>query len=252
MSIHEKFILTPITSILEEMIAASSGIGKGIETYSLWDYILQAIFTKMTGFQEQKMKCIDWELATNGFDYRRIFLEQVKERGTYSTYKSKNAVYNELINEILRYSGSDKIDYLKAVKKRREIKPRTSVQNILEASNVIYCKQRDFDEFIKCDKAFQNQFLIVPQEKDKDKNVKLFESSMMSHYEKLYNQRNRIAHNTLSYQQNLPDLEMLKVENGLSRNYFFWFSILYLIDEIFMEIYKDYSQCLKENSYFND
>ena len=75
MSKHEAFILTPITSVLEEMTVAASGIDAGIETYPLWDYILQSTFTKMTGFQEQKMKCIDWELATNGYDYRRFFLK---------------------------------------------------------------------------------------------------------------------------------------------------------------------------------
>ena len=76
---------------------------------------------------------------------------------------------------------------------------------------------------------------------------------MVKHYkEELYRQRNRIAHNTLSYQQNLPELEMLKGENELTRNYFFWFSILVLIDEIFMELYNVYSKCLKENSYFDD
>lgn len=45
---------------------------------------------------------------------------------------------------------------------------------------------------------------------------------------------------------------MLKGEKALSRNYFFWFAILFLIDEIFMELFRDYSQCLKDNSYFND
>jgi len=63
-------------------------------------------------------------------------------------------------------------------------------------------------------------------------------------------QRNRIAHNTLSYQQNLPDLDGLKNESRYSRNYFFWFAILVLIDEIFMEFYREYSKCLENNSYF--
>ena len=60
MSKHDKFILTPMSTILEEAIQASSGIGSGIETYPLCDYIMQSIFLKMTGYQEQKMKCIAW------------------------------------------------------------------------------------------------------------------------------------------------------------------------------------------------
>lgn len=252
MSKHERFILTPITSVIEEMNAATSCIGKGIETYALWDYILQSTFTKMTGFQEQKMKCIDWELATNGYDYRLSFLEDVKEKGTYSTYAAKNKVYNALINEILRYSGKDRIDYITELKKRKSINPRESIQQLLEKNSIIYCKQRDFNEFKKSDKEFKNQFFVVPTDKS-SKSAKLFESGLTAHYvEELYRQRNRIAHNTLSYQQNLPDLEMLKGEKALSRNYFFWFAILFLIDEIFMELFRDYSQCLKDNSYFND
>ena len=68
MNNHTEFILSPITGILKDVVSASTGIGSGIETYPLCDYIMQSVFLKMTGFQEQKMKCICWELATN--DYR--------------------------------------------------------------------------------------------------------------------------------------------------------------------------------------
>ena len=55
---HTEFILSPITKILDDVVSASSGIGSGIETFSLCDYVMQSVFMKMTGFQEQKMKCI--------------------------------------------------------------------------------------------------------------------------------------------------------------------------------------------------
>ena len=48
MSKHDKFILTPITSVLEEAVVASYGIGKGIESHSISDYIMQSLFLKMT------------------------------------------------------------------------------------------------------------------------------------------------------------------------------------------------------------
>lgn len=250
MSKHEKFIMTPITSIIEEMITATSCIGKGIETYPLWDYILQATFTKMTGFQEQKLKCIDWELATNGFEYRIRYLESIQEKGTYSTFKAKNKVYNALVDEILRLSGRDKTEYITELKNSRKIQPRQTVQSLLEGTNIIYSHQRNYSDFIKCDAEFKEQFFVLPQQKDA--NVPLFQSSLQSRYEELYKHRNRVAHNTLSYQQNLPDLEMLKGENNLSRNYFFWFSVLFLIDEIFIELYQDYMKYLMCNSYFED
>lgn len=249
MSIHEKFILTPITSVLEEMVTASSGIGKGIETYSLWDYVLQSTFTKMTGFQEQKLKCIDWELATNGFEYRNNFVQQAQKRGTYSEYKAKNEVFNKLIDETIRLSDEDKIQYLTRVKDRINLKPRDCIENIVRASNVINCKMRDFNEFKISDSKFDDkQYIVLP--KNSSDNAKLLESQLMDYYKQLYTQRNRVAHNTLSYQQNLPDLEKLKKETELSRNYFFWFAILHLIDEIFMELYRDYSRNLLKNSFF--
>ena len=251
MSKHEKFILTPVTSVIEETKSATACIGSGMETYPFWDYIIQATFTKMTGFMEQKMKCIDWELATNGFEYRRTFIEQVNKRGTYSTYEAKNAVYNALINEIVRYSGTEKKALITQLRETTHINPKQIVQQYIESSNIIYYNQRSFNEFKRCDKAFENQFLIDPTKESK--SVKLFESSLKEHYDNgLYRQRNRIAHNTLSYQQNLPEFSSLQSEKDLARNYFFWFAILVLIDEIFMELYKLYSQYLEGNSYFED
>lgn len=68
-------------------------------------------------------------------------------------------------------------------------------------------------------------------------------------YEELYNNRNRLAHNTLSYQENLPSLKSLQKEDDTSRNYFIWFFILVLIDRIFMEIFKVYLNELEENDF---
>ena len=70
-----KFILTPIADILQETVNACKGIGQGIETQSLGEYVLQTTFLKMTGAQEQKLKCICWEMATIDYRYRYQFLE---------------------------------------------------------------------------------------------------------------------------------------------------------------------------------
>ena len=112
-------------------------------------------------------------------------------------------------------------------------------------------RSTDYEEFLKSDHQFQNQFWIIPSMQEK--KAKLFESRMSDYYNNdLYHHRNRIAHNTLSYQQNLPELESLKNETDFSRNYFFWFAILTLIDEIFMVLYKEYSNYIKLNSYFEE
>ncbi|TNE74930.1 hypothetical protein EP331_00480, partial [bacterium] len=59
--------------------------------------------------------------------------------------------------------------------------------------------------------------------------------------------RNRVAHNTHSYQQNLPTLKTLVNENYIYENYFLWFAILVLIDNIFIELYKKYLTVIEDN-----
>lgn len=251
MSKHEAFILTPLTTVLEEMITATSGINDGIETYPLWDYVLQATFTKMTGFQEQKMKCIDWELATNGYDYRISFVDEVKNRGTYSNYESKNGVYNALISEIARYLGRDTRDVITDLQNEIIIKPKEAVKQLLNNTKVIRCRQRDYDEFLNCDNEFLHQYFVLPD--PKAKKAKMLGENLEKRYkDEIYRNRNRIAHNTLSYQQNLPELDSLRNENDLSRNYFFWFTVLVSIDELFIAMYRKYSDCLKNYSYFEE
>lgn len=116
-SIHSKFIKTPIIDILKDGVNACAGIGRGIETYPLCDYVMQSLFLKMTGAQEQKLKCICWEMATNDYDYRRTYLDKVKsDYGEFSTYDQKNNVYKQLINEIKRYNSTFEIENYQWIK----------------------------------------------------------------------------------------------------------------------------------------
>ena len=101
---HTKFLLTPILSILKESIIACRGIGIGIETQTLSEYVMQTIFLKMTGALEQKMKCICWEIASNDYEYRYQYLK--KNYGECSRYEDKNHVYKDLINAIARINKS--------------------------------------------------------------------------------------------------------------------------------------------------
>lgn len=50
----------------------------------------------MTGFQEQKFKCIVWDMATEDFDFRIKYSKKYSDEG-FSTYKSKNKIYKDLI-----------------------------------------------------------------------------------------------------------------------------------------------------------
>ncbi len=76
-----------------------------MDAYPLRDYILQSLFLRMTGAQEQKLKCICWEMATNDYTYRYEFINTGKrDYGEFSKYEQKNKVYTQLIEEIRKYN----------------------------------------------------------------------------------------------------------------------------------------------------
>ena len=104
MSKDAKFIKTPITSVFKDAVSAIKNIPFGIESYSLCDYLMQSIFIKATGFQEQKLKCISWDLATEDYEYRRE-LSDNKMPG-YSTYKEKNIIFRILYKSIEKIDSS--------------------------------------------------------------------------------------------------------------------------------------------------
>ena len=277
MSKHTDFILTPITTILEEAVAATSSIGDGIETYPLCDYILQATFLKMTGFQEQKMRCIAWELGTNDFEFRYWWLEKAN-LGTYSAYDHKNNIYKEFYQVLKRIN----IDFsIIDINKKSLLDNAThKINEIFKDSNLISWVRADFSYFVSDDwtdidqflKDGNNMFVSIPNEnnrpkkperKEKDSDqayedklreynskytiyIKNKEHNLRCKYEIMFNQRNRLAHNTLSYQQNLPTLNKLVNETQESRNYFIWFGLLTLIDNIFIELYRLYQDGLED------
>lgn len=234
MSKHEKFILSPMSTILKEAVISISGIGVGIETYPLYDYIMQSIFLKMTGYQEQKMKCIAWEIATNNFDYRRRLLNNEDKLGECSTYESKNKIYKALCGqmELNSYIFTDA-----AMKTRVKDNSYNFIKKIFKNTNLEIWNYKSFKQFLENYIIKDTQYLNISRN--------LFENKIQDVYNELYVERNRIAHNTLSYQQNLPDFNVLMGEKEYSRNYFVWFAILLLIDNIFMEIYKVYEDNLK-------
>ena len=108
---HSEFILTPLIKILIDGISACHAIGDGMDSYPMGEYLMQSLFLKMTGAQEQKMKCICWDLATTDYEYRYEFLNK-KSYGECSDYKSKNGIYNDLIAAIEHKDSSFSISTL--------------------------------------------------------------------------------------------------------------------------------------------
>lgn len=270
---HYNFIITPIFNILEESVIACRGIGDGIETQTISEYILQTTFLKMTGASEQKLKCICWELATNDYEYRYQYLN--KNYGECSNYDSKNTIYKDLIKAIIKLDTSLLKDVgtkgkfiLELNKEPKDSETFTNsicerVRDLVKDSTFSFFSQKGFSYFCSNYNTFfdNKKFAILKKNGNNDdgftsyllantKDGKHETDELKKYFESIvYRHRNRCAHNLTSYQENLPTLSTLCEKDYDYNNYFFRFSLLILIDEIFIILYEKYIEALENNSY---
>lgn len=104
-NVHTEFILTPLAEVLSDGLNACTPMPEGIENSAWSEYFLQSLFLRMTGAQEQKMKCICWSMATNDYRYRYELLNQ-KQYGECSEYKDKRDIYRDLTSIIQGFDSS--------------------------------------------------------------------------------------------------------------------------------------------------
>lgn len=237
MSKHEDFILTSMMSIINEAHIALPTIRDGIETRAVCDYILQALFLKLTGFQEQKMKCIAWELATDNYDYRRGKFKNVSQSECSSIVDKQHIIYEmvrQCKEEAPTYSGPSDAQLTGIISSSKQAILGLFKDTILESWD-----QRHLDDFERFSSSFTKDYVIGSEAlfTTITKEIKDGNSSLFNH---VYVQRNRCAHNTLSYQQNLPKLERLAEQKFAHDNYCILIFILLVLDQFVVEIYKNY------------
>lgn len=288
---QRQFILTPILYILQDTVNACKGIGQGIETQSLGEYVLQTTFLKMTGAQEQKLKGICWEMATDDYDYRYQYLK--KNYGECSSYLDKSCVYRDLVTKLIKLEKgfsvgnlfddvdvTPKLDLVIAQKveeaqknqERKKGRPLTDKEKEkMEAGMRTYYTKNGLCE--KEQEAFSRKVLFMNVQEKIDRIVG---KSLVAQWEEhnylnymalwkglskwsfatgdllmckelqefystvVYEHRNKCAHNLLSLQKNLPTLKTLEEEEYVYDNYYFRFSMLVLLDEIFVRLYRAY------------
>lgn len=247
---HTKFILTPIFEILQDCVIATKGIRDGMESFPLCEYIMQTTFLKLTGASEQKLKCILWEIATNDYEFRYEFLRPQTSYGECSSLEDKRKVFKLLQHQIQSLNSDNNYFndiFNDCVKKQIKDKIATNVKQLLLSSVLVSWQEKEFLFFENNIKSFfSEKYFCNYNKKNNSNTISLLEKNI--DYERLvYKQRNRCAHNLLSYQLNLPDLSILANKNYDYENYFFRFSVLILLDEIFMRIYSEYLDCLVKN-----
>jgi hypothetical protein len=238
---HADFILSPVTDILKDVVSASTSVGIGIEAFPLTEYVMQSTFLKMTGFHEQKMKCICWELATDDYEYRYEFTR--KPMGEFSNYDDKVKVYKDLLLQIKRYANYDVANDIGRAALLQTA--RLEIKAIFKGTAVLSWTQEAFEKYQSLVSVYQyNHFA-------NDDNTLLAETNNVYSLKKvfedhLYRHRNRCAHNLLSYQENLPSLKTLADPNYHYNNYYFWFALLNLMDKIYIELYRKYQLVFEE------
>lgn len=256
MSKHSEFILTPIESILEEVPIALKNVKIGFDTFGLYEYVMQSVFLKMTGFQEQKMKCVCWELATEDYEYRYKRFKR-EPLGECSELNEKNKVWNDLVEHVLEYDSSLTIledsEKTRIMDETKDVIRKFYIEGNLEGwaqkdfyvytSLIANCakeclcfkSKRSCDLFSHCENCSR-------KERPEAENTLCKTGTLSEAYLVLFKHRNRCAHNTHSYQHNLPSLQTMSGIEYVCENYFLHFALLIMIDKMIVCLFEKYQE----------
>ncbi|MEE3436103.1 MAG: hypothetical protein VZQ47_11170 [Treponema sp.] len=241
---NQKFIESSLKNILLECISLTKENCKYLQSYPLLEYLLYSTFLKMTGYSEQKLKCICWDVASLDPTFKYEVYSNWKF-GECSNLDAKNGIFAKLIELLKNKNDSFSDNEINTI-----IPPSIAKENYkwicdqLANSNLQYFDENGFYTFKKStiynkvSKLYENEKRLF----NNDPNDRKFSFI----YKKLYEQRNRNAHNLTSYQQNLPSLRSLQKKTEFE-NYFHYFTLLIIMDEIYVKLYKQIIKEYKNN-----
>lgn len=251
-SIHTEFIQTSLAKLLKDAVNASYAIGGGIEGQPLYEYIMQSLFLRLTGASEQKLKCIVWELATHDYNFRYEYTSGRININEGSSFKDKNKVA-----EILAKAINPNLSPHPLSNEHNDIvaKAFDGVYNIFNGSSLVHWSGKDFFHFDKNGKNRLSCLSIFTQNGGIDSDPRtgkkgITKYPLKSEYTNfVYKYRNRCAHNTLSYQHNLPTLDTLAKDDYPWQNYYYRFALLLVLDEIFIRLHRKYVEGLSQTTF---
>lgn len=250
-----RFINSKLEDSVREVVSAANLLGDGMEFYAVNDYLIQSLFLKLTGAQEQKMKCICWELATDNLSYRYKRYYEKWSLSQCSSYYDKTVVYEDIIKNIKRHdpnyalftdpSGNDKKLVLNHI--------LDVMNNIFLNTNIERIHRKKYNEFV----SVWNNIIpacLAPTTKWLFKNGNREapleglkrDEELYAIYFLLYNYRNRYAHNATSYQLNLP--RFYEINDDIYQtfnNVFIFIAELILIDDIFRTLFSAYKASIQ-------
>ena len=247
-SIHSEFIETPLIEILKEGVQACTPLGVGIHTEPMKEYFLSSLFLRMTGAQEQKLKCICWELATHDYEFRYKYTSGDISFGEMSRKADKRLLYKKLRESIEKITGQ---------KMKHSYLGMKSIKGLRDEVALVFEKHPIFVAWLKpALELVHNDDYFLPQSSNPNGNnysdhTVLLGGMLGEDYEKvIYEHRNRCAHNLTSYQRCFHSFDRLKDKDYPRQNYVYRFVILILIDEIFIELYKRYKELVERSPWY--
>lgn len=250
---HITYIRSSLLNLMREVICTTNHLGNGMEANMVNGYLLQSLFLQMTGAQEQKMKCICWELATNDLTYRYKRYYDGWSLSQCSTLNDKSHVYEDILTAILKIEPTYKLFANDADKGAFINNVFNSVKSIFDATNLACFHKKKYDQFKTFFPSLRvanitptNKHIFKNGEKDFPVSKAVADTEMFAVYSLLYKHRNRCAHNTPSYQLNLPHLQELRDEKHQKYdNIFIFYTTLIMIDELFRRLFEKYMSLVK-------
>ena len=229
---HTDFILSDILSVIESGIDCVATLPEEIVCYPSVEFILQTLFLRVTGFQEQKLKCVMWQLATHDFDFRYKYLKGEFQLGECSKWSDKKIVFDHLKRQNKKV-GVDVIDEDEA----RDIYSDTVDRYIALFQESVFSVwlPRDYNHFLDMIKDIGD---FPPGYIHKGL---LGDSVMLRNcFDKAIDHRNKCAHNIGVYRANTPSLNVLRSDKDNLENYFSRLFVIALVDKAFVALYKHY------------
>lgn len=241
---HSRFILTPISTIIEDAVRACASLGSGIEVHPLGSYLMQTTFLRMTGASEQKLKCINWEIASVDYEYRYKMLQNPP--GEMSSYDDKKKICKALYEVIMRLNSESNL--LDAEKDAIINMASVDFDRIISNSFLSYWFDKEYNEY-KTDPHTYKRTSFYKIQNGANGPTLLDNIEQRVYTEFVWQQRNRYAHNLTSYQQNIPTLTQLASKGTTFGNHFRMFSLLILLDGIFMTLFRKFEKAKSQHIY---
>ncbi len=247
---HIPFILKPASDLVKDAVWSLNATSGGIEAYPICGYLLHSLFLKLTGAQEQKLKCICWEMACRDYDYRYDRFER-KRYSECSNYTDKCMVYNDLLGGIKKHDEAFVVE--DGLRNQILDEWRTTTQRLFDGSLLMKNFKNNYNEYVEMVAGVDNKWIMndtqlftnqsqIP-ESNRVKTCGLSLNDIFVKY--VYRERNRCAHNTRSYQHNLPSLKAMMEKNYKLQNYFLYMSVMLLLDTIYVKLFEIYLEKVK-------